>query len=267
MFLAADSDRVRILLARMPGTAPRQVVSSALELPQAPEKPNVRCLLFDPNGVAASFLHSLVSRAHDRGRECLITSARTVRSTELILHWADQGVAGALLCDCEADRAEMVRRLVSNDVECTLPMRLLAVMRSRLLMLPLVLRTVLVGVAASRCQARMSIGELARLGEGSPRSIARWLAAAGLAPPGTLLAAFRLAHLWPDLRASTVSMSALARGYGYSSDRALRSHCDRVLGVSPRRLRRCGIETELLNRLTGLLLRFSSERPWAETTT
>ncbi|MHB8840109.1 MAG: hypothetical protein ACYC7F_14300, partial [Gemmatimonadaceae bacterium] len=60
MLLAADGERVRLLLAGLPRTLPRQIVRSVLELPQALENPNVRVLLFDPNGVTVSFVQSLV---------------------------------------------------------------------------------------------------------------------------------------------------------------------------------------------------------------
>jgi AraC-like DNA-binding protein len=263
LLLAADSERVRVLLAGMPRTVPRQVVSSVRDLPLALEKPTVRALLFDPNGVAVSSLRTLLRRAEVLTVRSYITSPRTLRSTELILHSADRGLAGALLCECEADRAALPRQLTSADAECSLTMRMLALMRERMMEVPPMLRGVLVGVATSRCLASISVRSLARLTNISPRSSARWLAAAGLAPPRALLTAFRLAHLGPELWDANLSMPTLARRGGYANDRALRANCKRLLGMSPSSLRRSRTDGELLEGLAGALLRSPSGDAWA----
>ena len=266
VLVAANSERVRDLIATMPRNVPRQVVGGVADLAKALETRSVSALLFDPNGVAASSLRAFIGRADVRCRRCYVASTPTTRSTDLVLSLADHGLAGALLCDCDTDRAAMLRQVMSADVECALPLRLLATIRMRLLMLPQNLRSVLVGVLVSRCRAATSVSTLSRLAGGSPRSVARWLAAAGLASPRAILSTFRLAHHGSDLWGAKVSMSMLARTCGYSGDRTLRAHCERVLGASPRRLRRHRSETEFLDALVRALLRSSVDEQGDEGT-
>lgn len=255
MVLAADSERVRAFLATMPRMLPMQVVRSVLDLPCALEQSAVRVVLFDPNGVPVSFVRSLLGRAGALGRRCYITSASTVRSSELVLQSADRGLDGALLCDCEADRAAMSQVLMAEEAERALPLQLVAMIRLRLLTLPTALRAALVAAATSRCRAGVSVAAFAREADSSPRTIARWLATAELAPPRMTLATLRLAHLGSHLWMPGASIPALAQRCGYASDRTLRAHCERVLGLSPCNLRRRQSEEEILDGLVRALLR------------
>jgi hypothetical protein len=246
----------------MPRAMPRRFVRNILDLPQALEPEEVTAAIFDPSGVGLHNLRELVGHAASLGKRCYITSARSDRSAELVLHTADNGLAGVHLCDCEADRHALLRQITSDTRESAFPLRLLARARQRLLLLPSSLRTALVGVASSRCQAQTSVSALAQRTGGSPRSVARWLAVAGLAPPRTTLTAIRLSHLWPELCACRLSMPALASRCCYASDRALRAHCDRILRSPPSALRRHRSEEEVLDGLAKALL-----RPWAEKAT
>jgi hypothetical protein len=72
----------------------------------------------------------------------------------------------------------------------------------------------------------------------------------GLAPPHTVLAAFRLAQLWPDLSSPVLTMPLLADHGGYSSDRTLRAHCEKVLRWNPSHIRRFRSDADLLVGLT-----------------
>lgn len=250
MLLTTNGERVRTLLARLPPSRPRRVVRDIRDLPEALEEANVGAVLFDPNGVPDSFLRTLIDAATSRGTQVLIASTLTTRTAELVLHSADSWLVGALFCDCDNDLASMTRQLSPAIAERTLALRLLARIRHRVLRLPRPVRAALVAAATARCHAAMSIAAFAGRAGGSPRSIARWLAAAGLAQPRTVLAAFRLAHLWPELASSRLTMSAVADIGGFSGDRMLRAHCERVLRWSPSRIRRFGSDADLLAGLT-----------------
>lgn len=255
MLLATDSERVRVLLASLPPSSPRRVLRSIRELPNALEDANVRSVLCEPNGVSEAFLMAMIGRAESQGRKFFFTSVPTTRATELVLRLADRGVAGALLCNCESDRRFIMRRLTAETVECTLALRLLGQLRLPLQTLPLPLRDMVVRIAASRCYAGTSVGQLARQMGGSPRSIARWLAAAGLAQPRTMLAAFRLAHLWPDWSSPTLTLPVLAEVGGFRSARTLRAQCHKILGWSPSLIRRSRTGEDVLSGLTRALTR------------
>ena len=255
MLLATDSERVRVLLASLPSSRPRRVLRSIRELPDALEDANVRSVLCEPNGVSEAFLMAMIGRAESQGRQFFFTSVPTTRATELVLRLADRGLAGALLCDCESDRRFIMRQLTAETVECTLALRLLGELRLPLLTLPLPLREAVVRVAASRCLAGSSVGQLAQQVGGSPRSIARWLAAAGLAQPRTMLAAFRLAHLWPDWSSPTLTLPVLAEVGGFRSARTLRAQSHKILGWSPSLIWRSRTEEDVLSGLTRALTR------------
>ncbi len=258
MLLATDSDRVRGLLASLPPSKPRRVVRSIRELSVAFEETHAQAVLLDPDGVPESFLNTPIDQAARRGTRFFIASPLTTRTAELVLHSAHSGLAGALLCDCETDLRAMTRQLSAETAECTLALRLLARIRHRVLSLPRSLRAALVGAATARCYAGTSIGAFASRAGGSPRSLARWLAAAGLAQPRTVLAAFRLAHLWPELASPRLTMSAVADIGGFGGDRTLRAHCERVLRWSPIHIRRFRSDAEVLVGLTRALNRPSA---------
>lgn len=258
MLLATDSERVRTLLASLPSSRQRRVVRSSRDLPEALAAGHVHAVLCDPNGVPESFLRPLIDQAAIRGTQFFIVSTLTTRTTELVLHSADNGLVGALFCDCDTDLHSMTRQLSQETAECTLALRLLARIRHRVLSLPRSLRAALVGAATARCYAGTSIGAFASRAGGSPRSLARWLASAGLAQPRTVLAAFRLAHLWPELASSRLTMSAVADIGGFGGDRTLRAHCERVLRWSPIHIRRFRSDAEVLVGLTRALNRPSA---------
>lgn len=260
MLLVADGERVRVVLAGLPPSKPRRVVRSIRDLSEAFDETHAHAVLLDPNGVPESFLKPLIDQAASRGTRFFIASTLATRTAELVLHSADSGLAGALLCDCETDLRAMTRQLSAETVECTLALRLLARIRRRVLSLPRPLRAALVGAATARCYARTSVGAFASLAGGSPRSLARWLAAAGLAQPRTVLAAFRLAHLWPELASPRLTMSAVADIGGFSGDRRLRAHCERVLRWSPIHIRRFRSDAEVLVGLTRALKQSSACR-------
>lgn len=249
MLLATDSERVRVLLASLPPSRPRRVLRSIRDLPEALEETHVHAVLCDPIGVPELFARPLIDQVASRGTQFFIASTLATRTAELVLHSADSGLAGALLCDCETDLRAMTRQLSAETAECTLALRLLARIRHQVLSLPRPFRAALVGAATARCYAGMSIGAFASRTGGSPWSIARWLAAAGLAQPRTVLAAFRLAHLWPELASPRLTMSAVADIGGYSNDRTLRAHCEKVLRWSPSHIRRFRSDAELLDGL------------------
>lgn len=249
MLLATDSERVRTLLASLPTSRPRRVVRNTRDLPEALAAGDVRSVICDPNGVAESILQPLIEQVASCDAQMFIASTLTARMADLALRTTGRGLAGALVCNCEADRREMTRQLLAEYVGCALSLRLLARIRYNVQQLPRCARTALVGVASARCYAGVSIQAFAGLAGGSARSVERWLATAGLSRPRTVLAAFRLAHLWPELSASGLTLSAVAHSGGFGSDRTLRAHCGKMLQWSPSHIRQFRSADELLHGL------------------
>lgn len=259
VLLAVERDSVRTLLRSLPPSRARRVLQSIREIPAALVDTPAHAIVCDLNGVAETVAKPLIAQAESQGTQVVVASELTARAAELVLHSANRGLTDVLLCDCEADLRHVAHRLSLPSAGCTLALRLLASMRPRVLRLPRPLRNALVGVASARCYAGLSAGGFARRAGVSRRSAARWLSAVGLAAPRTLLAAFRLAHLWPVLSSSTLAMPVVADGGGYGSDRTLRAHCEKVLGWSPSQIRRFRSDAEMLDGLAKAVGRASTD--------
>ena len=250
MLLAVDSERVRDLLGTLPRAKARRVLRSIRDLAGGLGGIRAHAVLCDPNGVPETILEPMIAHAASCGTPFFIASAPTTRAAELVLRWADSGLAGALFCNCNPDVRSMTRQLSADVAECTLGLRLLAKVRHRILRLPRNCRAALVGAITARCHSSLPVDALANRASASRRSVGRWLSEAGLAPPHTLLAVFRLAHALPELSQSRQSVPIVANREGYSSDRILRAHCERVLGCSPSEIRRFRSDADVLTKLT-----------------
>lgn len=99
------------------------------------------------------------------------------------------------------------------------------------------------------------VGDVSAFAESTgltPRSVDRWLARAGLAPPKRLLAAARVLHMYAALAHGERSLARAAQHAGFTSARSVTRQLRCLLGVRPSALRAMR-PAELSARLTSRL--------------
>lgn len=260
MIALTESVHVRALLSGPARIGPYFTVRAIEELSTAAERADVAAIVCDPCGVPDHRVLALVERVAGLSKRLYFASELTSRVSDVTLRAAKRGLTGALLCGCAEDVRLFLRQVRAARTDTALPLRLLTAVSDSLWRLPPLLRGELVALTTTCCRGEAGVATLARRAGASPRSVARWLADAGLEEPRKVCAVLRLAHMWPGLWIPGVSMSALAREAGYASERTMRAHASRHLGSCPRRMRRFLTEEHFVVALVAAARRSSDGR-------
>ena len=149
--------------------------------------------------------------------------------------WARRG-AGHLLLAGSDDQPLRLQRLLTTLPHVGVVVQVEAALEDALRTLPPPLAHVVRRVLHDSAWV-CDVSTFARRTRLTPRSVDRWLARAGLAPPKRLLAAARVLHMYAAVSHGERSLARAAQHAGFTSARSVSRQLRCLLGVRPSALR------------------------------